>query len=171
MCVPYRSAAPGTPKDAFNFFQSQVRINIECAFGILVHRFGILRKPMLMNVEIRKITLLVLVLCKLHNLCIAQDGCQLSAAHGDDVSNILKEGGIYRPRIDESGDAVWTYDFDAGSNDRVIGLLDGGQHQEDHSRRARRRYRRATDLPHVGILRAVANGGHRCPPRSQRHQL
>jgi hypothetical protein len=40
MCTPFRSAA-GT-RDDFNFFQSQLRINIECAFGMLVHRFGML---------------------------------------------------------------------------------------------------------------------------------
>ena len=41
MCTPWRNVSSG-PKDAMNFFHSQVRINIECAFGILVHRWGIL---------------------------------------------------------------------------------------------------------------------------------
>eukprot|EP01082_Thalassiosira_pseudonana_P002254 g2382.t1 g2382 contig11:1356972-1357988(+) len=35
MCSPFRSAT-GT-QDDFNFFQSQLRITIECAFGMLVH--------------------------------------------------------------------------------------------------------------------------------------
>ena len=33
-------------KDDFDFFQSKCRINVECAFGILVEKFGILRLVM-----------------------------------------------------------------------------------------------------------------------------
>ena len=33
-------------KDDFNFFPSRCRINVECAFGILVEKFGILRRVM-----------------------------------------------------------------------------------------------------------------------------
>ena len=43
MCTPWKAVSGGS-KDAFNFFHSQVRINIECAFGMLVHRWGILRR-------------------------------------------------------------------------------------------------------------------------------
>ena len=34
MVTPWRNVGKGA-KDAFNFFQSQLRINIECAFGML----------------------------------------------------------------------------------------------------------------------------------------
>jgi hypothetical protein len=45
MANPFKSAS--TPsKDAYNFFHSSLRINIECAFCMLVHRWGILRKAM-----------------------------------------------------------------------------------------------------------------------------
>ncbi len=33
----------GGPKENYNFFHSQLRIRIECAFGVLVQRWGILR--------------------------------------------------------------------------------------------------------------------------------
>ncbi len=33
-------------KDHFNFFQSRCGINVECAFGIMVKKWGILRRPM-----------------------------------------------------------------------------------------------------------------------------
>ena len=33
-------------KDDFNFFESRCRINVECAFGILVEKWDILRRPM-----------------------------------------------------------------------------------------------------------------------------
>ena len=36
MTVPFKNVSMG-PKDAFNFYHSQIRINIECAFGMLVH--------------------------------------------------------------------------------------------------------------------------------------
>jgi hypothetical protein len=33
-------------KDNFNFYQSRCRINVECAFGILVEKIGVLRRSM-----------------------------------------------------------------------------------------------------------------------------
>ena len=41
-------------KDAFNFFQSQLRINIEFTFGILVYKFGCLRKHIPGGLHIKK---------------------------------------------------------------------------------------------------------------------
>ena len=56
-------------RDDFNFYQSRCRINIECAFGMLVHRFGVLRRPM--RCKLSEVTVVVVVVCmKLHNLCI-----------------------------------------------------------------------------------------------------
>ena len=40
MAVPYPNQGHG-PKDDFNFFHSQVWINIECAFGILSNHWHI----------------------------------------------------------------------------------------------------------------------------------
>ena len=71
MAVPYKGAQFG-PKDAYNFYHSQLRINIECAFGMLVHRWGVLRKPIPVNISINKTTHLVRSLCILHNFCIDQ---------------------------------------------------------------------------------------------------
>ena len=51
MCVPWRNVSNG-PKDAMNFFHSSLRICIECAFGILVHRSGVLRKPIAVNLSV-----------------------------------------------------------------------------------------------------------------------
>ena len=36
MVTPYKAVSGGN-KDAFNYFQSQLSIRIECAFGMLVH--------------------------------------------------------------------------------------------------------------------------------------
>ena len=67
MLTPFRNVSKETDpnKDGFNFYQSQVRINIECAFGRLVHRWGILRKPIPMNIGVDKTMHMVLASCKL----------------------------------------------------------------------------------------------------------
>ena len=173
MCVPFRNLVmiPDNleyiAKDGFNFFQSQVRINIECAFGILVHRFGILRKPIPVNISVQKTTSLVLALCKLHNFCINQNDSNVSSAFESDVANIVREGGIYRPSMDKDGNATWSYDFQESSKDRLSSILDGGDHHDDHSREDRRKYRYRKHLPRDAILRKVRNGGHGRPPRSR----
>jgi len=65
MAIPFRAIGSG-PKDAYNYYHSQVRINIECAFGILVRRFGLLRRAMPSNLTINKIRALVQAICKIH---------------------------------------------------------------------------------------------------------
>ena len=50
MTTPFKAVSSG-PKDAFNFFHSQTRINIECAFGMLVNRWAVLKTPIPINVS------------------------------------------------------------------------------------------------------------------------
>ena len=54
--------------EAFNFYQSQLRITIECAFGVLVRRWGILWKAM--EYEFDYQFQIVHACCRLHNFCI-----------------------------------------------------------------------------------------------------
>jgi hypothetical protein len=61
-------------KDDYNYYQSQLRMTIECAFGMLVHRWSILRKPMPTGMHLGKVTELTMALCKLHNFCIDEEG-------------------------------------------------------------------------------------------------
>ena len=170
MCVPFRKVAGGTPEDAFNFFQLQVRINIECAFGILVHCFGILRKPIPMSIDIKKTTRLVLALCKLHNFCIDQTDSGLEHAHKVDVPNLMRSGGIYCPRVDQGGSVTWTYGFAVNSKDRLDTLLDGSKHIDNHTREDRHRYRWRSHLPKDFIFRQVRSNRYTRPPRSSLHQ-
>jgi hypothetical protein len=66
MVTPYSNVREG-PKDDFNFFQSQLRINVECAFGMLVQRWSILRRPLpSTRMGVKKQICLVMALCKLH---------------------------------------------------------------------------------------------------------
>ena len=45
MAVPFQAMANG-PKDSYNFYHSQVRINIECSFGILTNHWRLLKTPL-----------------------------------------------------------------------------------------------------------------------------
>ena len=64
MVSPYKGAKVGI-KDDFNFFHSQVRITIERAFGMLVQRFGLLRRAMSQHIPAKKEMAIVLACCKL----------------------------------------------------------------------------------------------------------
>jgi hypothetical protein len=63
-----RHAEPNTPEDAFNYYHSNFRISIECAFGILVQRWGVLWRPM--RVAYRKVSRVVELCMMMHNYCI-----------------------------------------------------------------------------------------------------
>ena len=58
MAVPYPSTSSG-PKDAYNYFHSQVRINIECAFGLVVNRWQLLKMPLSAKISIHRINAMV----------------------------------------------------------------------------------------------------------------
>ena len=66
--TPFQGHNLSVAKDCFNFWQSRLRIEIECAFGALVARWGCLQRPLAVNLE--HATLLLSVLCKLHNVCM-----------------------------------------------------------------------------------------------------
>lgn len=67
MATPIKGASPGL-EDSYNFYHSQVRIIVECAFGMFVYRWGLLRRPLLCSFD--KVVPLVMCLCRLHNFCI-----------------------------------------------------------------------------------------------------
>lgn len=159
MVIPFKGCSDG-PKDAFNYFHSSLRINIECAFGMLVHRWGMLRKPIPMNISVGVATSLVMCLCKLHNFCIRERDINIRNPLASDVINITSEGGIALPRFDRST-TEWTYD---AVDDRIDHLLDGGEHFDDIYRPDRRRYNVDDDeLPCVKMLRMIENAGY-CRP-------
>jgi hypothetical protein len=69
MVTPYPNTL-GRAKDNYNYFHSQLQIRIECAFGMFVHRWGVLRTAIQCNISEPKTISLVLALAKLHNFCI-----------------------------------------------------------------------------------------------------
>ena len=61
MAVPFQAMVNG-PKDSYNFYHSQVRINIECSFGILTNRWHLLKTPLSSKISISRINALILSL-------------------------------------------------------------------------------------------------------------
>jgi len=64
---PYLLTPTGTDKD-FDYFHSSVRITIECAFGLLVRRWGVLWRAL--EIAQHRRSHLVACLMRLHNFCI-----------------------------------------------------------------------------------------------------
>lgn len=156
MVVPFKGAQNGA-KDAFNFFHSSLRINIECAFGMLVHRWGVLRKPIPMNITVQKTTSLVMSLCKLHNFCLGESE-NIARPLVEDVMNIRMDGGFALPRLDRND--IWTFHE---TEDRVNGLIDGGEHFDDVNCTTRRAFSTQNDLPYVSMLNNIEQAGYRRP--------
>ncbi len=73
MIVTYKNPKIELGEDDFNFFHLQVRINVECAFGMFVHQWGILLCPLSSKIGIQKTTALVMALYRLYNYCINQN--------------------------------------------------------------------------------------------------
>lgn len=130
MATPYKGAQSGV-KDGYNFYHSQLRINIECAFGILVHRWGVLRKAIPVNISIHKTAQLTRALCMLHNFCADGNELVASSSTASDSLATAVAGGFTHGNPDSGPDPL------SGS----------GHHWDDVSRNMRREFERCQDLP------------------------
>jgi hypothetical protein len=152
MMTPFKNVKSGA-KDNFNFYHSQLRINIECAFGMFVGRWGILRRALPKTMGLRKITALTFCLCRLHNYCLTNrsNRNRLAKPLASDSLEILCHGGM------EVGDMT------VGPE----ALLHGGDHHDDTSRGMRDKYRRArggtSGCQRDAIVRSIAHSGHERP--------
>jgi DDE superfamily endonuclease len=168
MVTPFKAVSKGA-KDAFNFYHSQVRINIECAFGMLVHRWGILRKAMPMNITLTKTSALVIALCKLHNFCIDENderNCMAKPTAKDKV-DIALHGGLdlsaFRtPTLEEEDGMIYQ-----NEDHRLNELLDGGEHMDDVPRnmvrRVKARGKEQVVYPYEVMLQYVEEQGFQRP--------
>ena len=68
MITPYSGRLLCSREDSFNFYQSRIRINIECAFGLLWKTWLILQAPLQYSLPIA--SKIMSVLCKLQNIII-----------------------------------------------------------------------------------------------------
>jgi hypothetical protein len=122
MATPYAAVSGGT-KDAYNFYHSQLRIRIECTFGILTHRWAILRSAIPVNIRIEKTVALVVALAKLHNYCINANDNDISANTARDKWTSKINGAVPLVRVEG---------HDEGSTDAVPErLLHSGEHFDD----------------------------------------
>jgi len=66
--VPYPNAKPGTQEDAFNFWLSNSRIQIECTFGEFIARFGLFWRTLKFDLE--RSCHIIRAASKIHNFLI-----------------------------------------------------------------------------------------------------
>jgi hypothetical protein len=116
MATPF-SGVSGGSKDAYNFYHSQLRINIECAFGKFVHRWAILRAAIPMNITIGKTTAMVIALAKLHNFCI-------------DHREMASPNSIPNDTLELNIHGAVDLEFIAGVP-MIPAMLGGGHHRDD----------------------------------------
>ena len=152
MVTPFKNTGGDDELDAFNYYHSQLRINVECAFGMLVNRWSILRRPLPSSMCIHKQTALTVCLCKLHNFLIEE---RLEEALSDDVLECYKRGGCVELRQNENDDVV------------PVELLNDEHHddispQEVRRERDRERRQRAI-LPRTELFESIVTQRLRRP--------
>ena len=84
LLIPFTGTQKDDPDNyAFNFYLSQMRIRIEMAFGLLVKKFSILKKPM--KQRLRLVSMIVLCCATLHNFIINKENTEIN--DDDDEEN------------------------------------------------------------------------------------
>jgi hypothetical protein len=129
--------------------QKKLRIRIECAFRMLVNRWGILCLALPSQFSLNWALLLVMTLCRLHNYCINErikhkkkgslfnQGTFNIAPHlATDNAEIISHGGVSMERLNDR--YLPTYVRQLPEQ-----LLHGRQHHDDTERKDRRRVERA----------------------------
>jgi len=165
MATPFTAVSSGT-RDSYNFYHSQLRINIECAFGMFVNRWSILRRCMPMNLSIKRIIAMTMAMAKLHNFCIDESDAIAERPTARDELRTEMAGGVQLHPVPNGRQA----------NDvSPDGLLRVGHHYDDLSRNDRRARERQqerlarnnrTRLPRDRLHTMIAELGFvRPPPR------
>ena len=82
--------------EAFNFFQSQLRITIECTFGIFIQRWGIFWTPLKFGLPF--CVELIHACIRLHNFCINRSIPIISSTyHPPAIAAVNEDGGLIDP--------------------------------------------------------------------------
>jgi hypothetical protein len=163
LATPYPNVSSGY-KDAYNFFHSQLRIRVECAFGMFVQRWGILRSAIPKGVTLRKTTALVLALAKLHNFCIDNtDTNILPSLPADEMRMMSRASGSIPLEAATTGNDGNTTDIPVPTQ-----LIGGGDHFEDVPREIREGHRRRyndTRLPRERLAEDIVRENNYRRPR------
>ena len=113
MATPFSNVGTDTCDD-YDFYHSQLCINIECSFGYLVNRWRVLLQPFAATISIQRVNATVMLLCRLHNFCI-------------DKSN-NKTINIPCPLYQDPRSILG---LDNRNDIQPVALLSGGEHFED----------------------------------------
>ena len=144
---------PGTQisviEDFLNFYLSQLRITVERAFGILVHRWGILRRPLL--ISILKVPAIVTYLMRLHNFCTDNDSRKTPSPRARDERNTRR----ITTASEESNPPIMVLD----EHGRPVNLMGSGHHFLDKSDRSVRRPTPRGDVrtPMCAMIQQIAD--------------
>jgi hypothetical protein len=159
MATPYTGVGGGS-KDAYNFFHSQLRIRVECAFGLFTERWSILRRAMPRNISLQKTIAMVISLAKLHNFCINQAELTSSELTAEDNWNLERSGGVPLQVTPDNVQGI------------PLQLIGGGHHMNDHNPNVRRDAGRngGVVLPRERLLAQVEESNLSRPkPYPRRH--
>jgi DDE superfamily endonuclease len=138
MVTPYKgSGVDTTQEDNFNFYHSQLRIQVECSFGkLVVHRWGVLRCPMSKLIGLKKASTLVMALCRLHNFCIDENSPNAEPPLAVDTEFAVMHAGV-------------ELNVTAKNALEPTDLLHGGEHSDDVVPRNIRRQQQRLQEPVV----------------------
>ena len=121
---------------------SQLRIKIECAFGMFTERWAILRSAIPMNIRINKTISLVSALAKLHNFCIDMEERSAGRLVARDFVTLISNPDGYVPLL--------------GNTQLPVALLNAGHHFDDISRDVpQRRIQNTPELPRQQLCEFV----------------
>ncbi len=117
MATPFLSASQ--LQDTYIFFHSQLRIWVECAFGMFIKRCSILRRIMPRQIIIKKTVALVICLRKLLTFCIDEFDIH-EKIYAPNEANIELFGSVPLQTVQH-----------AGHQQMQVQLLDAGNHFDD----------------------------------------
>lgn len=148
MATPYinQQRSSSGARDNYNYYHSQLRITIECAFGMFTQRWGILRSAIPRNIRIQKTISLVSTLAKLHNFCIDMQEGTSGLMVAQDYASLISNPDGYVPlvRTEESIPQL------------PLALLNGGNHFDDIPRDLpQRRMQNIPELPRQRLCEMV----------------
>jgi hypothetical protein len=128
MATPYNGNHLTHDQDSYNYYHSSLRIRIECAFGMLTRRFGLLRRCFHQSIPIFRINAIVMAMCRIHNYCLDEREMMLQMRNGKLTADIPELPALDEFVIDSIGVHLETTD----QVDLLpVPLLDAGEHFDD----------------------------------------
>ncbi len=100
---------PRSPKEVFNYRHSKARIIVEQAFGVLKRKWGILTKPM--ELELELVNVVIHTCCALHNFVLS---CNLDDIATEATESETDDGSV---ATQHDTDEIQELSDDLGGND------------------------------------------------------